>query len=756
MMKHPIAIARLLSIRRLLLLVLQQLCLLVPLVSVLSAAAAVPPPPPAHRRPEGCPSRCGDVDIPYPFGIGDQCAIDGGFDLSCSLVNGTHYRPFSGPFEVTNISIPDAKAWTKMNISWRCYDSRTNPTTWSTRRENFTHTPFRFSHQDNKIFVVGCNTLGYITSEYYSIGCLSECYNKPRNMSSCSVGSGCCEADVPIDMGYSRSFFNPEYNYTGCGYIAVMEEKMFSYSTTYRDSSTSFFDAYNGTVPVVMDWRIRRYTCEEAKLNISSSYACISYNSQCVNTTNGPGYRCKCQDGYQGNPYVRDGCTDIDECVQDNMNDYCTARGATCQNTQGNFTCLCPPGKSMTNGICMAHHKSSSWLIPVVGASVGLVVLVVTLTCAYLIQQRKLHHTKQRYIQQYGDMWIFEKMKSQQGFKIFTEAQLQEATNKFNEKRVLGHGGQGTVYKGLVEGNVEVAVKRCMSVDEQHKREFGKEMLILSQINHKNIVKLLGCCLEVQVPMLVYEFIPNGTLFQLIHGNHGRQISLAIRIQIAHQSAEALAYLHSWASPPIFHGDVKSSNILIDRDYTAKVSDFGASILAPTDESQFVTFVQGTCGYLDPEYMQTCQLTDKSDVYSFGVVLLELLTRKKPFKFDGPEDEKSLAVRFISVAKQGKLEEILDDHIKKDESMEVLQEVAELAMQCLEMSGANRPTTKEVSERLDSLRKVMQHAQQQHNNPEEMEPLLGESSLASSDEVVVSTGNLSIEMEAARSLERGR
>jgi serine/threonine protein kinase len=243
-------------------------------------------------------------------------------------------------------------------------------------------------------------------------------------------------------------------------------------------------------------------------------------------------------------------------------------------------------------------------------------------------------------------------------------------------------------------------------------------------------------------------------LFQLIHGNHDRQISLATRIQIAHQSAEALAYLHSWASPPIFHGDVKSSNILIDRDYTAKVSDFGASILAPTDESQFVTIVQGTCGYLDPEYMQTCQLTDKSDVYSFGVVLLELLTRKKPFKFDGPEDEKTLALRFISVAKQGKLEEILDDHIKNDESMEVLEEVAELAMQCLEMSGANRPTMKEVSERLDSLRKVMQHAQQQHN-PDEMESLLGESSLASS-EVVVNTGNLSIEIEAVRSLERGR
>jgi hypothetical protein len=145
------------------------------------------------------------------------------------------------------------------------------------------------------------------------------------------------------------------------------------------------------------------------------------------------------------------------------------------------------------------------------GASAGLVVLIVTITYAYLIQQRrKLKHIKQRYFQQHGGMLLFEEIKSQQGiaFRIFSEAELQEATDEFNEKQVLGHGGHGTVYKGLLKGNVEVAVKRCMSIDEQHKKEFGKEMFILSQINHRNIVKLLGCCLEVQVPMLVYEFIP--------------------------------------------------------------------------------------------------------------------------------------------------------------------------------------------------------------------------------------------------------
>ena len=178
-----------------------------------------------------------------------------------------------------------------------------------------------------------------------------------------------------------------------------------------------------------------------------------------------------------------------------------------------------------------------------------------------------------------------------------------------------------------------VAIKRCAIVDERQKKEFGQEMLILSQINHKNIVKLLGCCLEVEVPILVYEFVLNDTLFELIHGkNQALQISFSSLLRIAHEAAEGLSFLHSYASPPIIHGDVKTSNILLDDNYMAKVSDFGASILAPSDKEQFVTMVQGTCGYLDPEYMQTCQLTDKSDVYSFGVILLEILTGQLPLK----------------------------------------------------------------------------------------------------------------------------
>jgi hypothetical protein len=132
---------------------------------------------------------------------------------------------------------------------------------------------------------------------------------EPTDMRSCSFGSGCCEVDVPVDMGCFQSYFNPDYNATtGCGYTVVMEAKAFSYSTTYRNS-TSFLDSYNGNVPVVMDWRIGSLsTCEDASKNLSP-YACVSDKSQCVNSANGPGYRCKCLDGYQGNPYVRDGCT---------------------------------------------------------------------------------------------------------------------------------------------------------------------------------------------------------------------------------------------------------------------------------------------------------------------------------------------------------------------------------------------------------------------------------------------------------------
>lgn len=263
-------------------------------------------------------------------------------------------------------------------------------------------------------------------------------------------------------------------------------------------------------------------------------------------------------------------------------------------------------------------------------------------------------------------------------------------------------------------------------IEEAQTKEFAKEMCILSQINHKNVVKLLGCCLEVEVPMLVYEFVSNGTLDHYIHGGTlNTVISLDSRLRIAAESAEALSYMHSSASPPILHGDVKTANILLDDKLTAKVSDFGTSKLVPNDEFEIATLVQGTCGYLDPEYLMTCQLTDKSDVYSFGVVLLELLTRKKALYFGGSEEDRSLVSCFMTAVRDGRHEELIDSQVRNEMTEEVLQEITHLVMRCVSMSGEERPMMKEVAEKLEMLRRYQLHPWDKGDaNPEEKQSLL--------------------------------
>ncbi|WVZ90808.1 hypothetical protein U9M48_037070 [Paspalum notatum var. saurae] len=216
--------------------------------------------------------------------------------------------------------------------------------------------------------------------------------------------------------------------------------------------------------------------------------------------------------------------------------------------------------------------------------------------------------------------------------------------------------------------------------------------------------------------MLVYQFIPNGTLSDLLHGaGHAPApppFPFAVRLKIEQEAAEALAYLHSMASPPIIHGDVKPANILLDEAFAAKVSDFGAAALAPpatAGEAHLVTLVQGTCGYLDPEYMQTCRLTDRSDVYSFGVVLLELLTRRRALVLAAPEAERSLAAHFLAAARRGGggIDRLVDAGIRGEVTAEVLEMFAALAKLCLEMSGEKRPSMREVAEELDRMRKLL-------------------------------------------------
>ena len=338
--------------------------------------------------------------------------------------------------------------------------------------------------------------------------------------------------------------------------------------------------------------------------------------------------------------------------------------------------------------------------------------LVLLLGCSWIywgLKRRKLIKLKEKFFQQNGGLLLKQQLsnhqKSVETTRIFTTEELKKATNNYNESRVLGQGGYGTVYRGVLSDNTMVAIKKSKIGDPSQIEQFINETIVLTQINHRNVVKLFGCCLETEVPLLVYEFLTNGTLSNHIH-DKGLSILLSWekRLKIATEIAGALAYLHSSASIPIIHRDVKTANILLDDNYTVKVADFGASRLVPLDQTELNTLVQGTLGYLDPEYMQTSQLTEKNDVYSFGVVMAELLTGKKALSFDRPEIDRNLAIFFVSAIKEDRLLQILEDHIVNEGNIEQLKEVANLAKRCLSLRGEDRPSMKEVAAELERLR----------------------------------------------------
>uniref|UniRef100_A0A453E9T1 Protein kinase domain-containing protein n=3 Tax=Triticinae TaxID=1648030 RepID=A0A453E9T1_AEGTS len=289
--------------------------------------------------------------------------------------------------------------------------------------------------------------------------------------------------------------------------------------------------------------------------------------------------------------------------------------------------------------------------------------------------------------------------------KNFTSRELKRATANFSRDNLLGVGGYGEVYKGALADGTLVAVKCAKLGNTKSTDQILNEVRVLSQVNHRSLVRLLGCCVDLQQPLMVYEFVPNGTLADHLYGAMSRPpLPWRRRLAIARHTAEGISYLHFSASPPIYHRDIKSSNILLDEQLDGKVSDFGLSRLAEPGLSHVSTCAQGTLGYLDPEYYRNYQLTDKSDVYSFGVVLLELLTAKRAIDFGRGEDDVNLAVHVQRAADEERLLHVVDPAMKNRATqleLDTMKALGFLALGCLEDRRQNRPSMKEVADEIE-------------------------------------------------------
>lgn len=282
---------------------------------------------------------------------------------------------------------------------------------------------------------------------------------------------------------------------------------------------------------------------------------------------------------------------------------------------------------------------------------------------------------------------------------VFSYQELQEATNNFDESKQLGEGGFGTVYHGKLRDGRTVAVKRLYESNYRRVEQFMNEVEILSRLRHPNLVSLYGCTSRhSRELLLVYEFVPNGTVADHIHGDHAKSRALTwpIRMSIAIESADALAYLHA---VDIIHRDVKTNNILLDTNFHVKVADFGLSRLFPLDKTHVSTAPQGTPGYVDPDYHRCYQLNDKSDVYSFGVVLFELVSSKPAVDITRHRHEINLSNMAITKIQNHALHELVDPSFGFETDSAVRREitlVAELAFRCLHDEKDIRPSMDEV------------------------------------------------------------
>ncbi|KAH9325643.1 hypothetical protein KI387_005821, partial [Taxus chinensis] len=275
----------------------------------------------------------------------------------------------------------------------------------------------------------------------------------------------------------------------------------------------------------------------------------------------------------------------------------------------------------------------------------------------------------------------------------FTLRDLEGATNCFARENVLGEGGYGIVYKGQLTNGTMVAVKNLLNNLGQAEKEFRAEVETIGHVRHKNLVRLFGYCMEGTHRMLVYECVNNGNLDQWLHGAMRQQgfLTWEARIKVILGTAKALAYLHEAIEPKVVHRDIKASNILMDNEFNAKVSDFGLAKLLGSENSHITTRVMGTFGYVAPEYANTGLLNEKSDVYSFGVLLLETITGRDPVDYGRPAEEVNLVEWLKMMVANRRSEEVVDPNMDMKPATRDLKRALLVALRCLDPDSEKRP-----------------------------------------------------------------
>ncbi|XP_047148873.1 LEAF RUST 10 DISEASE-RESISTANCE LOCUS RECEPTOR-LIKE PROTEIN KINASE-like 1.2 isoform X2 [Vigna umbellata] len=393
---------------------------------------------------------------------------------------------------------------------------------------------------------------------------------------------------------------------------------------------------------------------------------------------------------------------------------YCEKSGGRCGFDGNQFLCFCKDKSYLRS----CGSGGINWKVKIsIGICSGVVGALIVGICVYIFIRRRKNSYVMSYIQSRSLSSDPSSKDTEKGSHSFTQSiiprvhlfsyeELEEATNYFDPSKELGEGGFGTVYFGKLRDGRSVAVKRLYENNYRRVAQFMNEIRILTGIAHPNLVKLYGCTSRhSRELLLVYEYIPNGTVADHLHGQRSKPGTLPwhIRMNIAVETASALKFLHL---RDIIHRDVKTNNILLDSNFRVKVADFGLSRLFPELVTHVSTAPQGTPGYVDPEYHECYQLTNKSDVYSFGVVLVELISSLPAVDITRHRHEINLANMAINKIHNQTLQELVDPNLGFESDFKVrkmISGVAELAFQCLQSSKEMRPSMEEVLETLKDI-----------------------------------------------------